>query len=260
MKVTLITHTPDPERIIASAARLCYSDSAIEDLLNGMDSEKAADLVERLAQMGHESPIEHISFTFGIEGVSRSLLSQITRHRIASFSVQSQRYVKADKFSYVIPPEIAKRANALDIYNNAMKNAINAYNKLADILEQDYFAENIESGADEKSAKSKAEKKAIEDARFVLPNSSDTQMVATFNARSLLNFFKLRCCARAQWEIKGVADEMLRICTEVAPTVFKNAGPACVRGACDQGRMTCGRPNEVRAFYKELKAEAKAQG
>lgn len=258
MKVTLITHTPDPEKIIASAARLCYSDSHIDELLEGMDAKKAAGLVERLAQMGHESPIEHITFTFGIEGVSRSLMAQMTRHRIASFSVQSQRYVKMNRFEYITPPEIAKRPEALAIFERTMQADIEAYRALADILERDYKKEYLAQGITEKRAASMAEKRAIEDARFVLPNAAGTQIIATFNARSLYHFFEVRCCARAQWEIKLVADEMLRLCSAVAPTVFQHAGPPCVYGECNQGSMTCGHPDAVRAAYRSMKAETRA--
>ncbi|MGN0660604.1 MAG: FAD-dependent thymidylate synthase [Oscillospiraceae bacterium] len=256
MKVELITHTPYPEKVIASAARLCYSESDIETLMNGLDAEKSARLVEKLADMGHESPIEHVTFTFGIEGVSRSLLAQITRHRIASFSVQSQRYVKTNTFSFVTPPEIADDENALQIFNEAMKNDIETYNKLTDILQEKHYKSFISSGMDEKSAMRSAEKKAIEDARYVLPNAAETKILMTMNARSLYNFFKLRCCNRAQWEIKALADEMLRLCYKAAPTLFKTAGPSCACGACTEGNMSCKKAPQMKEFYKELKSRA----
>ena len=252
MRVTLITHTPNPEKIIAASARLCYSDSEIDELLNNLDAKKSAELVSRLIKMGHESTIEHVTFTFGLEGVSRSLLAQITRHRMASFSVQSQRYVRGDNFQFVIPPEIESSPEAEQVYLKAMENDIEAYNRITDILIRKHFDNLIGQGISEKKAKSQAEKMAIEDARFVLPNAAHTKMIVTFNARSLLNFFSLRCCNRAQWEIKAVADEMLRICIDIAPTVFKSAGPGCVRGACPEGSMTCGKIKEVREYYKEL--------
>lgn len=252
MRVTLISHTPDPEKIIAASARLCYSNSEIDELLNNLDAKKTSELVSRLIDMGHESTIEHVTFTFGIEGVSRSFLAQITRHRMASFSVQSQRYVKDDNFHFVIPPEIDSSPEAKRIYLEAMENDIKAYQQIADVLYNKHFDDLIKQGINEKKAKSQAEKMAIEDARFVLPNACHTKMITTFNARSLLNFFSLRCCNRAQWEIKAVADEMLKLCISIAPTVFKNAGPGCVRAACPEGKMTCGKISEVRKFYKEL--------
>ena len=258
MKVSLIAHSGDPEKIIAASAKLCYSESGIDDLLDNLDEEKSQRFIEMLSNMGHQSPIEHASFTFGIEGVSRAFLAQMTRHRIASFSVQSQRYVKNNDFKFVIPPEIEHIPEAKDCYLQAMENSINAYNKLADLLEERHFAEySCKKGLSEKQARSKAQKRAIEDARFVLPNSSETKMVVTMNARSLVNFFSIRCCNRAQWEIKAVADEMLKICTEIAPTLFRNAGPGCVYGACPEGKMSCGQAEQVRTFYKELKDEHK---
>jgi len=253
MKVTLITHSPEPEKIIAAAAKLCYASADLDTLLDGLNEEKTASFLEMLTSIGHESPIEHISFTFGIEGVSRALLAQITRHRIASFSVQSQRYVEEKNFKFVIPPEIEKNIDSLKIFNDQMESSINAYNQLADILKDKHFSQYISEGIDEKTAISKAQKKAIEDARFVLPNACDTKMILTMNARSLLNFFKLRCCERAQWEIKAVADEMLELCYQVAPVIFKNAGPSCLRGTCAEGKMSCGKSNQIKAFYSELK-------
>ncbi|MBQ3241840.1 MAG: FAD-dependent thymidylate synthase [Oscillospiraceae bacterium] len=247
-KVTLITHTPDPEKIIAAAAKLCYSASSPQTLLDGLTPEKTEKFLTMLSELGHESPIEHVSFTFGIEGVSRSLLAQITRHRIASYSVQSQRYVREKDFDYVTPPEIAAIPEALALYEKTMAEIGNAYDQLAAILKEKHTASLMEEGLSEKAALSKAEKMAIEDARFVLPNACDTQMVVTMNARSLMNFFRHRCCNRAQWEIREVAYQMLELVYEVAPTLFKYAGAPCVRGACPEGKMTCGKAAQVRAY------------
>lgn len=254
-KVTLISYTPNPEHTVAAAAKLCYSSSDIGTLSQGLSDEKAASFVEMLAEIGHESPIEHASFTFGIEGVSRSLLAQITRHRIASYSVQSQRYVKENNFSFVTPPEIEKDPVALKEFNDAMKSAEESYNKLAKILGERYEKENLTSGMDEKNARRTAEKKAIEDARFVLPNACETKMVMTVNARSLMNFFRHRCCNRAQWEIRDVAKQMLVLVLKVAPNLFKKAGPPCLTGACPEGKMSCGKAKEVREMYAALKGD-----
>lgn len=256
MKVTLITYTPFPEKTIAASAKLCYSNSLCETLLDNLDKQKTEKFIDMLSDLGHESPIEHANFTFAIEGVSRTLLAQITRHRLASFSVQSQRYVKKDNFEYIIPPEITKDNKAAGIFENQMKSSLEAYNKLVDILQSKHYQNFIKQEMSEKQAMSKAEKKAIEDARFVLPNACDTKMIVTMNARSLMNFFKLRCCARAQWEIKAVADRMLEECVKVAPILFKNAGAACVNGSCPEGKMSCGQSAQVREFYKNLKANA----
>lgn len=255
MKVTLLAHTPMPEYAVASAAKLCYSKSNIDGIRENLDDEKVSGFVEMLAQIGHESPIEHASFTFGIEGVSRSLLAQITRHRMASFSVQSQRYVEESQFEYVLPPEIEKDEEAKKIYIENMNRAQADYDKLTEILSKKHFEEFSSLGQDEKTAKRNAEKKAIEDARFVLPNACTTKMIMTMNARSLLNFFSHRCCNRAQWEIRELATEMYKLVYNVAPHIFVKAGPPCVRGACTEGKMTCGEIVKVREKFSKIKGE-----
>ena len=193
MTVRLIAHTPEPEKVVAAAAKLCYSDSHIADLLDGLDEEKTARFLEMLSDLGHASPIEHASFTFGIEGVSRSLLAQITRHRIASFSVQSQRYVRLDDFRYVVPPAIEAVPEAKAAFLASMEQDAQNYLDLAHKLEEGHAARLMAGGVPEKEARRKAEKMANEDARFVLPNACETKMVVTMNARSLCNFFRLRC-------------------------------------------------------------------
>ena len=255
MEVTLLGYTPVPEKMIAAAAKLCYSDSGAMDLMDGLDEEKTAHFMEMLTNIVHESPIEHASFTFAIEGVSRSLLAQITRHRIASFSVQSQRYVKKSSFVYITPPAIAEDPQAKAVFEESMAHAFAAYNQLADQLEQRYLQENLRAGMTEKTARSKAEKKAIEDARFVLPNACETKMVVTMNARSLYHFFRLRCCRRAQWEIRELAMKMLRLCCQAAPLLFANAGPGCCSGPCPEGKMSCGAASEVRSQVEALRHE-----
>ena len=249
MNVELLQHNPDSQKIVAAAAKLCYSSSEINGILNGLDSEKTASFIERLMSMGHESPLEHISFTFGIEGVSRSLLAQLTRHRIASYSVKSQRYVNEGKFEFIIPKEIQANEEAKKIFLEAMEDDVKAYNSLTEILFKKHYADMINSGVSEKKAKGAAEKKAIEDARYVLPNACETKLIATFNARSLLNFFNHRCCERAQWEIRAMADEMLKLVKDVAPTLFRYAGPPCVSGPCPEGKMSCGKMKEKREKY-----------
>ena len=256
MKVTLLTHTPMPEHTIASAARLCYSPSTIDDIREGLTEEKTAAFVDMLAEIGHESPIEHASFTFGVEGVSRSLLAQLTRHRIASFSVQSQRYVAESHFEYVLPPEIEAIPEAAARYRRAMEEDQQHYEALTDILKTKHREAFLAAGMTEKAADRAAEKKAIEDARFVLPNACTTKLIVTMNARSLMNFFHHRCCNRAQWEIRELADRMLAECAAVAPHLFKNAGPSCVSGACPEGKMTCGKLLEMREKYRRIKEES----
>lgn len=218
MKVTLITHTPEPEKIIASAAKLCYSASDIQTLMDGLTTEKVEAFIEKLTDLGHQSPLEHCTFTFGIEGVSRALLAQLTRHRIASYSVKSQRYVKEGQFKYVTPQSIENDDMLFLEYIKLMKD-IQAFYNLA-------TKRGVEA----------------EDARYVLPNACETQLIMTMNIRSLLNFFELRCCNRAQDEIRQLADTMLDICKGIAPSLFINAGASCIRGKCKEGKMCCGNP------------------
>ena len=246
LKVYLIAYTPMPEKVVSAAAKMCYSDAGAEALLDGMTDEAADRFLHMLSELGHESPIEHASFTFAIEGVSRSLLAQITRHRLASFSVQSQRYVRKDAFEYIVPPEIAKNEEALSLYRDTMDLLQQRYDRLTEILSEQRRAEFESQGLSQKQAAQKTEKAAIEDARYVLPNACETKMIMTMNTRSLLNFFFLRCCNRAQWEIRELAWQMLALCRRAAPALFEKAGPACLFGPCSEGKMTCGRADEVR--------------
>ena len=218
LKIELLTHTQNPEKIIASAAKLCYSSSDIETLMNGLTTEKIETFIKKLTDLGHQSPLEHCSFTFGIEGVSRALSHQLVRHRIASYSQKSQRYVKEGQFEYIIPPSILENQLCANAFEDFMKNAQWTYDFL------------ISNGI------------PTEDARFVLPNACETKLIMTMNIRSLLHFFDERCCERAQWEIRQMADMMLDICKEVAPNIFAKAGASCVRGKCKEGKMCCGNP------------------
>ena len=244
MIVRILAHTPEPEKLVAMAAKLCYSDSSIDDLSESLTPDRVERFIEMLADLGHGSPLEHVSFTFGIEGVSRALLAQITRHRIASFSVQSQRYVSKCDFSYIIPPEIEEIPEAKEEFIKAMEEDAAHYESLREKLVARHYNTNSAAGMSEAEAKKAAEKKANEDARFVLPNACDTKMMVTMNARELMNFFSLRCCNRAQWEIRKLADEMLCQVRMICPNLFYLAGPACVRGKCPEGAMSCGHPRK----------------
>lgn len=254
MKVRLIAHTPQPEKVVAAAARMCYTSMGVDELLEGLTEEKSKEFVAMLAGMGHDSPTEHASFTFAIEGVSRSLMAQFTRHRMASFSVRSQRYVNMEGFDYLLPPEIADIPEAAQLYEQAMRQDAETYEKLAEILREKHLAALLAEGVEEKEAGRAAAKSAIEDARFVLPNACATNMIVTMNARSLNHFFRLRCCNRAQWEIRELADGVLRLVCRVAPALFAKAGPGCAAGACTEGKMTCGRAVEMRAQYEALRS------
>lgn len=224
MQVKLIRHTPEPERTVAMSARLCYSAIGAAELEEKISDEKAATLVRKLVSMGHLSTLEHVTFTFAIEGVSRVLTHQLVRHRIASYSQQSQRYVKEHDFETIMPASIAARPEAKARFEALMLEI------------QGLYDEFIEQGV------------KAEDARYILPNATETKIMCTFNARSLLNFFRLRCCTRAQWEIRALAEEMLRQCKSVAPVIFENAGPTCVsEGVCHEGAMSCGRLKAILA-------------
>ena len=233
--VKLLQYTSNPEQTVALAAKLCYSDATIDDLGGGLNEENTAKFIKRLMSMGHQSPIEHVSFVFGIEGVSRAFLAQVTRHRIASFSVKSQRYVSAaENFNYIIPPAIQELG----------EDAVKKFEEQMETMRGWY--------ADWQQALGGKNEKSNEDARFVLPNASETKMVMTMNARELLHFFSLRCCYRAQWEIREVAWQMLKLVSQVAPNLFEKAGPNCIGSGCTEGVKRCGRQAEVRKMKDGL--------
>lgn len=217
MKVTLLSHTPEPEKLIAAAARLCYTSKEIDELLEGLTVEKVDKFIDKLTSLGHESPLEHVTFTFGIEGISRACSHQLVRHRIASYSQKSQRYVDENGFSYVIPKTIID-AGMEGIYSSLMFQIEDIYKDL------------------------KAAGVPKEDARMVLPNACTTSIIVTMNVRTLLNFFKHRVCNRAQWEIQELAIKMLLICKNISPKLFQKAGASCMYGSCSEGTMSCGEP------------------
>ncbi len=228
MRVQLLTHTPEPEKVVAAAARLCYSASTIENLMAREQSEQET-LLRKILELGHLSVLEHAVFTFGVEGISRACSHQLVRHRLASFSQQSQRYVShSDRFEAVTPPSLADAPELASRFE-AMLDGIH-----------ELYREMIEAGI------------PAEDARFLLPNAATTKIVITMNARELRHFFLLRCCRRAQWEIQLMAKEMLRQARSIAPMLFAKAGPGCVDGPCPEGQMTCGAITEVRQEFSEL--------
>lgn len=228
MLVQLLTHTPDPERACAAAARLCYSAADIDQLMTKSDEDQSA-LLQKILKLGHFSVLEHASFTFGIEGISRACSHQLVRHRVASFSQQSQRYVSSrEDFEVVTPPSIDADPELKATFEGFMAESGKVY---ADLLEAGVPAE---------------------DARFVLPNAAATKLVMTMNARELHHFFHLRCCRRAQWEIRAMARQMLRLARQAAPVLFAGAGPGCLNASCPEGAMTCGAVKEVRSEYANL--------
>lgn len=158
MKVNLIRYTPDAQKLVASSAKLCYSDSSVMEIEEGLTDENVENFIDKLMGLGHMSPVEHISFTFAIEGVSRTLTHQLVRHRLASYSQKSQRYVRENNYEYIIPPKIKNNPKALEIYERHMKHTIDAYNELTEILIQEEYDKLIANGIDEKKAKSMSEK------------------------------------------------------------------------------------------------------
>lgn len=221
--VILLNHTPNPVRAIAVAARLCYSPLGASDLKEGMSDEACESLVKNLLASGHMSAFEHASFTFAIDNISRACTHQLVRHRVASYNQQSQRYVtynlRDESVATIIPDSVKENVYALEAFQKAMKAINEAYETMID------------------------HEIPAEDARYILPNACETKIVVTMNIRELMHFFSLRCCNRAQWEIRYMADEMLRLCREIAPLIFKNVGPACITsGKCPEGKMSCGNP------------------
>ncbi len=237
LKVILLKHTPNPEETVAMAAKLCYSPSDIEGLRRKIKAGDQKAFVEKLMKMGHMSPVEHASFTFAVEGISRACSHQLVRHRLASYSQQSQRYVSEEAgFDYVIPPSVKNDRELTRYFEDFMSEAQKTYNRIVERLNQ----MGLEGEA------------ANQDARFVLPNACETKIMVTMNARELLHFFRQRCCLRAQWEIRAMAEEMLKLVKKAAPVIFSKAGPGCVSGPCPEGEYTCGRMKEVRARYRKM--------
>ena len=229
MKVTLLQHTPEPERTVALAARLCYSPSDIDELQERLTGADITAFLDKIMSLGHHSVLEHASFTFGIDGISRTTSHQLVRHRIASFSQQSQRYVShAERFDAVIPDTISARPELLALFEEQLQAVHRCYREL------------VAAGV------------PAEDARYILPNATETKIIVTMNARELRHFFELRCCERAQWEIRAMAIEMLRQVTPVAPVIFMDSGPGCLTGPCPEGKFCCGKTAEVRTRFNAL--------
>lgn len=252
LDVQLLAYTPSALALVFAAMRQCYSDgyaaNLFEDAQRSLMTEETTkgirDFIGRVLASGHESPVEHVSFTFAVSGVSRALSHQLVRHRIASYSQQSQRYVDANGFMYIIPPHIACVPEARDLFIKTMNDLSSTYGVLQDIL--------IKNGH---------KATANEDARFVLPNACETRILFTMNTRTLWNFFGLRCCTRAQWEIRAMANMMLDQCRVVCPVLFAHAGAKCDRtGYCTEGERTCGKrplmPLPVKPMTDEDVAEA----
>ena len=236
LNVILVSYSPEPEKTISAAARLCYSPADAEEILSKVVANDQDDFLDKLTAVGHLSPVEHASFTFLVEGISRACSHQLVRHRLASYSQQSQRYVSEEEFDYLIPPSIREEEELKTLFKRTMEDIQKTYGYLADHL--------VQKGNSSESAR--------EDARFVLPNATETKIMVTMNARELLHFFRQRLCNRAQWEIRAMALAMLKLAKPIAPTIFRNAGPPCVNGKCPEGPRSCGKTEEVRTFFRAL--------
>jgi thymidylate synthase (FAD) len=236
-QVTLVRCTDEPEELLASAAKLCYA-SETGSILE-QEHHKAAGFIRKLVSMGHMSPIEHVSMTFYVEGVSRAMTHQLVRHRLASYSQRSQRYVRHDTFDYVVPPALEGRTVRT---GDGPVDAEAYFAETMDLLAERYRRLNEALGAIGETSN--------QDARYVLPNACETKIFVSMNARELLHFFAERLCRRAQWEIRAVADQMLGLAREACPAVFDGAGPKCVHeGGCPEGKMTCGQYADMQRLY-----------
>ncbi len=235
-KVVLVRSTPDPDALVASAAKLCYASDTSGILEDGADSEK---FVHKLFTLGHLSPIEHACFTFYIEGVSRAMTHQLVRHRLASYSQRSQRYVAHASFDYVVPPQLEGRKVVVD---GEEIDAVDYFCETMVMLAQRYSRLNAALGESGEASN--------QDARYVLPNACETKIFVTMNARELLHFFAERLCMRAQWEIRAVAEMMFDLAKQKFPAAFRGAGPKCIKaGRCPEGKMTCGKYQEMVEKY-----------
>jgi len=229
LSVKLLEVSRNAVALIYAACRQCYSAQFAGDIFDEAEASANAQeaFIQKIAASGHESPLEHVKFTFAIQGVSRALTHQLVRHRVASYSQQSQRYVKADNFDYIVPPSIAGDEALCKEFLRIMREIQASYNTLLERYKE----------------KGKSGEEANQDARFVLPQAAETKIVVTMNCRELLHFFKHRCCSRAQWEIRRLAEEMLKICRRELPCVFTHAGAQCVQlEYCPEGeKFSCGR-------------------
>jgi len=217
--VRLLYHTPEPERAVAAAARLCYAPVGAAELMDAMSEDAVRRVLKTIITSGHTSALEHASYTFAVDGVSRAMTHQLVRHRLASYNQQSQRYVTyAHEPTFIVPPSVEEQPDTAQVFAAAATAAFDAYRALIDV------------GV------------PAEDARYILPNAMETKIVITMNVRELLHFFELRCCKRAQWEIRELALAMLALAEPTAPYIFMDAGASCRRGPCREGAMTCGDP------------------
>ncbi|MCS7233998.1 MAG: FAD-dependent thymidylate synthase [Synergistetes bacterium] len=221
MRVKLLNFTPNPDFTVYLAARVCYSKVSIEELEKEAKEEKVKALIKKVIKSGHHSVLEHASFTFGVEGVSRVTTHQLVRHRIASYSQQSLRWVNAGDMEIIIPPSVSANEEALKLFEEVIRFAKVVYAKL------------VELGIPK------------EDARFLIPQGVSSEIIFTMNARELHHFFRLRLCSKSQWEIRKLAYLAFLEVRKVAPIIFEKAGPPCItEGRCLEEKP-CGNPPSI---------------
>lgn len=272
MKIKLLSHTQNPEKVVAMAGKLCYAGCTIDDLENNLTTEIIDKFINMLMSIGHESPLEHVSFTFAVEGVSRVLEQQLTRHRLASYSIQSGRYVNRDNAEFYVPKDIKDNMYINEGYRQFCNNAKETYRSISDELLLQYIYEYLVEDlklyspdiqqdnelmikimkTNYKKEYNTFKKKSIENARMVFPNSLQTKIIFTMNLRSLINFFEHRCCLRAQDEIREMANEMLKICKKEFPSLFSKLGASCKKGYCPEGNMQCQEFKNIIPTLKDL--------
>lgn len=230
MEVSIISHSSLGENVCGIAAKTCVSHkipSVQDDVSKPLKSAVSS---------GHESILEHWNATFSIAGISRALLAQLSRHRLISLSVQSQRYVGMGDFDFTVPKTISDCNKLLEKYNEYM------------YVTQEFYSELVSNGIPK------------EDARYILPNAVTTNVVLTANARELNHIFSLRCCSRAQSEFRELANKMLRLCKEIAPALFANSGASCKHGACPEGDKSCKKNVTVDTHRESNKVQAEKDG
>lgn len=279
MKVKLIEHTPNPEKLITMAAKLCYSSMDIEEIGENLTEEEISKFLKMLMGSGHTSPLEHCVFSFSVQGCSRITEQQLTRHRLSSYSIQSSRYIFRTNAKFVVPPSIRNNIITNELYLKQMETSRKAYNELVVLLTEEYIENTVKhniqyltiigeirklypSHRNEKYTvllnkcrpevydfiKEKVIKLAMEDARYVLPQALETKLIFTMNLRTLMNFISLRRCKRAQWEIRELASLVIEELRDILPNMIKYLGAPCETGSCTEGKMSCGKP-----YIKEVR-------
>lgn len=229
LHVELLSYTPDPANLIGLAGRMCYSDAGIEGIKEKINREEQNGFIEKIIKLGSKSILDHINFTFAVEGISKRLSRQLATYKLTSLSQKPEKYIKADNgFKYIIPESLANKPEKLTLFTELMQDI------------SDLFVKLVKKGVSE------------EDACYILPDACETKLILTMSAGELIPFFEVNCCNNAPWEIKSLADLMIQECIKTVPAIFKFTGPGCLFGPCPEGDETCGDEEEMRRKYHEL--------